>query len=90
MCLFDQLFKKLLSRKVPHIVVRTLIYIYEEQEGCVKLAGVSSTRFSITNGTRQGSVLSPTLFSVYLDDLLKLLRQKGPVSYTHLTLPTKA
>ena len=76
-CLFDQLFKKLLKRKVPPIVVRTLIYIYEEQEGCVKLAGISSTAFSITNGTRQGSVLSPTLFSVYLDGLLKLLRQKG-------------
>ena len=31
----------------------------------------------ITNGTRQGSVLSPTLFSVYLDDLLQELRHLG-------------
>ena len=43
----------------------------------MKWAGVRSASFSITNGTRQGSVLSPTLFSVYLDDLLKQLRQLG-------------
>ena len=33
-------------------------------------------RFSIGNGTRQGSVLSPYLFSsCYLDDLLRKLRE---------------
>ena len=30
--------------------------------------------FRLTNGTRQGSVLSPILFSAYVDDLLKELR----------------
>ena len=40
----------------------------------MKLAGKRSTSFKLTNGTRQGSVLSPILFSVYLDDLLKELR----------------
>ena len=54
-----------------------LIYIYEEQEGCVKLVGLRSASFRLTNGTRQGSVLSPTLFSVYLDGLLVELRDMG-------------
>ena len=31
--------------------------------------------FTITNGTRQGYVLPPVIFSVYLDDLLKELRR---------------
>ena len=39
--------------------------------------GIRSSSFRITNGTRQGSVLSPTLFSVYLDDLIKELRLLG-------------
>ena len=76
-CRFDLLFDKLLKRGVPAVVVRCLIFMYEEQTGCVKLAGKKSSTFRITNGTRQGSVLSPALFSVYLDDLLQELRDLG-------------
>ena len=77
MCRFSTLFQRLVDRKVPSIVVRVLIYIYEEQKGCVRLAGELSENFTISNGTRQGSVLSPTLFSVYMDGLLKDLRSQG-------------
>ena len=76
-CVFSSLFSKLMDRKLPPIVVRVLICVYEEQKGCVTWSGVRSSSFSITNGTRQGSVLSPCLFSVYLDDLLKKLRHMG-------------
>ena len=74
-CRFDKLFSKLLANGMPPIVVRVLVFIYEEQTGWVKLGGKRSTPFGLTNGTRQGSVLSPILFSVYLDDLLKELRR---------------
>ena len=74
-CKFDKLFDKLIQKNVPSIVVRTLIFIYEEQKGCVKLAGYQSETFSIRNGTRQGSLASPTFFSVYLDGLLEQLRE---------------
>ena len=36
-----------------------------------------SDRFPISNGTRQGSIASPSLWSVYLDPLLKALRSAG-------------
>ena len=62
---------------IPPVVVRVLIFAYEEQTAVVKLAGKRSDTFSITNGTRQGSVLSPLLFSIYLDDLLRALRKLG-------------
>ena len=74
-CRFDKLFSKLIDKGLPPIVVRVLIFIYEEQTGWVKLGGRQSTLFSLTNGTRQGSVLSPIFFSVYLDDLLRELRR---------------
>ena len=55
--------------------MRVLIYAYEEQKGWVRLADKNSEAFSIRNATRQGSVLSPYLFSsCYLDDLLVKLR----------------
>jgi hypothetical protein len=66
-----------LDRRVPPVVIRSLIYVYEEQEGCVKLLEYKPDFFGINNGTRQGSVLSPALFSVYIDGLLQQLRQLG-------------
>ena len=75
--MFDQLFQKLIKKGLPPIVIRVLIFAYEEQTGTVKLAGVSSATFRLVNGTRQGSVLSPIFFSLYLDDLLKKLRKAG-------------
>ena len=74
-CKFDKLFSKLIDKGLPPIVVRVLIFIYEEQTGWVKLAGKRSTSFGLSNGTRQGSVLSPVFFSIYLDDLLRELRR---------------
>ena len=76
-CRFDKLFSKLISKGFPPVVVRVLVFVYEEQAGCVKLGGRKSSYFWLSNGTRQGSVLSPLLFSVYLDDLLKELRGLG-------------
>ena len=34
---FDKMFSKLISNGLPAIVVRVLIFIYEEQTGCFKL-----------------------------------------------------
>ena len=76
-CLFVPLFQKLLDRNLPSIVVRLLIFVYKEQEAWIKWGPLRSEMFSISNGTRQGSVLSPALFAIYLDDLLVELRSYG-------------
>ena len=36
-----------------------------------------SSQFSVSNGVKQGGVMSPVLFTVYLDNLLKNLRQRN-------------
>ena len=36
---------------------------------CVRWGGTYSTVFSVTNDFRQGSILSPYLFNIYVDDL---------------------
>ena len=40
---------------------------------CVKLGSSISEMFHVTNGVRQGGILSPYLFSLYVDDLSKEL-----------------
>ena len=37
--------------------------------------------FTITNGIRQGGILSPKLFSVYMDDLSKMLNDSDMGCY---------
>ena len=42
---------------------------------CVRWGKVLSKPFKVSNGVRQGSVLSPRFFSVYMDDLSKKLNE---------------
>ena len=76
-CKFSTMFAKLLDTSLPPIVVRTLMQVYEQQYAWVKWGQGVSSRFTITNGTRQGSVASPALWCVYLDLLIKELRDIG-------------
>ena len=36
-----------------------------------------SSKFDVTNGVRQGGILSPLLFTVYIDELLEKLKRNG-------------
>ena len=76
-CKFNILFTKLINRGSPAVVVRALMVVYEDQYAWVKWGGARSNIFPIINGTRQGSILSPALFAVYVDELLLELRSLG-------------
>ena len=69
------LFRKLKDANVPIIIVRILLFWYREQEICIKWGKVLSECFKVTNGVRQGSLLSPKLFAVYVNDLSDILIQ---------------
>ena len=62
-CKFDILFTKLINRKLPPIVIRALIVVYEDQYAWVKWGGTRSSIFPIINGTRQGGPSSLRLCS---------------------------
>ena len=70
------IFKKLIERNVPPIFLRLLMVMYRTQSAKVKWNGILSDAFSISNGVKQGAVLSAILFCVYIDDLIKELRRK--------------
>ena len=63
------LFRKLLDRKTPILLVRILLFWYTKQTMCVKWGNCMSDYFHVSNGVRQGGILSPKLYSVYVDDL---------------------
>ena len=71
------LFTKLRERKMNPLVLKCLIYTYCNQKVCINWNGAKSTLFSATNGVKQGGVLSPRLFNVYLNELLSKLRENG-------------
>ena len=39
----------------------------------MKWGSLTSQSFTVTNGVRQGSIISPHLFAVYVDDLRSIL-----------------
>ena len=65
------LFIKLMHRVVPSVLLELLETWFASSITCVKWASAFSTSFNLTAGVRQGGVLSPTLFGIYIDDVAK-------------------
>ena len=68
------MFVKLIKRGIPLCVLNILIYWYSNLTSIVRWNNALSDSFDVLSGVRQGGVLSPYLFSVYIDDLIIALR----------------
>ena len=45
--------------------------MYADSSACVRVKGGESERFRIDSGVRQGCIMSPWLFNVYMDGVMK-------------------
>ena len=53
------------------------MFLYSKEEICIKWGDETSTCFTISNRVRQGGMFSPTLFSIYIDDISFILSECG-------------
>ena len=72
---FDKLFELLCTRNMPCLYLHILLDMYERQSISVSWNGEQSGVFTGTNGFRQGGIISPLLFNVYIDVLLNKLKK---------------
>lgn len=63
------LFKKMINCNVPLPIVNILCKWYRSQDVLIRWGSTLSNVFNVSNGVRQGSLLSPKLFTLYMNDL---------------------
>ena len=67
---FVKLFQLLIQRRMCPMAIQLLLQMYTNQRLNVQWNSCTSDSFPCRNGVKQGGVLSPLLFCIYVDELL--------------------
>jgi hypothetical protein len=79
---FDWVDRKLLMYKLFNLRVDGKLYLaidslYNNTNSCIKLNSIFTEFFETISGVRQGDNLSPTLFNIYINDLITDINNLG-------------
>ena len=74
---YVKLFNIFCGRGVCPVVLRLIMNMYTNQEIQIKWNNLLSTLCEISNGVKQGDCLSPSLFSVYMNNLITNLKKSN-------------
>ena len=77
----DTLIRKLHERNLPLCFIAVIKNWYDKLTSVVKWNSVFSMPFVVRSGVRQGGILSPILFNVYVNDLVNSLVDKDCVCH---------
>jgi len=77
----DILIRKLYERNLPLCFIAVIKNWYDKLTSVVKWNSVFSMPFVVRSGVRQGGILSPILFNVYVNDLVNSLVDKDCVCH---------
>ena len=72
----DILFERLKSKGITGKVFNLIKKIYMNEKCKIKIGGTLSDTFDANQGVRQGCILSPLLFNIFLSDLPKILSKQ--------------
>ena len=79
-CNWDALFKKLVEeKKIPAKIVKIISSLYKNGTAHVHYENCISEMFRLSQGVRQGSILSPYLYNIYSELLLNTLEKETKV-----------
>ena len=74
---FNVLFNELRYRSMCLRITKLLHHMYTNQSCYVKWGNEHSDSFNVSNGVKQGGVISTLLFSYYIDKLFSQLQHSG-------------
>ena len=72
-----ELMQKLMTRRTPSCLIELLQNWFSISQSCVKWNSTCSDWYVVSAGVRQGGVLSPTLFAVYVNEMLEKVKMMG-------------
>ena len=71
------IFLKLMERNVPLCFLGIMMYWYLNMQSRCRWGDSYSDYFHVPTGTKQGGVISPRIFTLYMDELIRRLRKRG-------------
>ena len=71
------LFNKLIARGLPLCFVQIIVYWYSNLSSKCRWGDIMGDSFLVPSGVRQGGILSPYLFSIYINEFIENLRKLG-------------
>ena len=74
---YIKLFTLLLNKGLCPLICRTLAFMYTNQYVKLRWGHCESDCVRVSNGVKQVCILSPVLFTVYIDELLITLQSSG-------------
>ena len=66
-----------MDRGVPLCFLKLIVYWYSNMKSRVRWESSYSNYFDVLSGIKQGGVLSPRIFIIYVNDLIVRLRTAG-------------
>ena len=75
------LLMKLMKRLIPVPLLKIFEFWFDNSNTCIKWNNLMSTFIKLNFGVRQGSVLSPTFFAIYIDDIVTRNNRLSVVIY---------
>ena len=64
------MFFKLLKLEINGKIYRAIRQLYSSTTSCIRLNHPHTPWFEVNSGVRQGDSLSPTLFNIFINDLI--------------------